>query len=81
MIDGPWPVKRSDLPGEPLDRTPASTVLLLRSRSLLRSLTDRSAGSRVGPVPRALAVLTCGALLTLLAEATALPYPLAAVAP
>jgi signal transduction histidine kinase len=40
------------------------------------SLTDRSAAQHSGPVTRALAVLTCGALLTLAAEATGLDHPL-----
>jgi signal transduction histidine kinase len=43
-------------------------------------LTDRSSEQHSGPVTRALVVLTCGALFTLLAEATALAHPLAVVA-
>jgi signal transduction histidine kinase len=42
-------------------------------------LTDRSAAQHSGAVTRALAVLTCGAFVTLLAEATALAQPLVAV--
>jgi signal transduction histidine kinase len=42
-------------------------------------LTDRSAAKHSGPVTRALAVLTCGAFLTLLAEATVMPQPVLAI--
>ncbi len=44
--------------------------------SLLRSLTDRFAAQHSDRVTRALAVLTCGAFLTLVAEATGLQRPL-----
>jgi signal transduction histidine kinase len=43
-------------------------------------LTDRSAAQHSGPVTRALLVLTCGAFLTLLAEATAMDRPGVAIA-
>jgi signal transduction histidine kinase len=43
-------------------------------------LTDRSAAQHSGPVIRALAVLTCGAFLTLLAEATGQAAPWAGIA-
>jgi signal transduction histidine kinase len=49
------------------------------TRSCERSLTDRSAASHSGPVTRALVVLTCGALLTLVAEQTAAEQPLVAI--
>jgi signal transduction histidine kinase len=42
-------------------------------------LTDRSAEQQSGPVTRALAVLTCGAFLTLVAEATVAEQPLLAI--
>jgi signal transduction histidine kinase len=42
-------------------------------------LTDRSAAQHSGPVTRALAVLTCGAFLTLLTEATISAQPLVAI--
>jgi signal transduction histidine kinase len=44
-----------------------------------RSLTDDAAAPHSGPVTRALLVLTCGAFATLVAEATAVHSPLAAV--
>jgi len=43
-------------------------------------LTERSAEQQSGRVTRALAVLTCGSFLTLLAEATGLQQPLPPVA-
>jgi signal transduction histidine kinase len=43
-------------------------------------LTDRSAAQHSEEVTRALAVLTCGALLTLVAEATGLQRPLPSIA-
>jgi signal transduction histidine kinase len=48
--------------------------------SPLRSLTDRSAAQHSGRVTRALAVLTCGAFVTLVAEATGLRHPLPPIA-
>jgi signal transduction histidine kinase len=43
-------------------------------------LTDRFAAQQSGAVKRALLVLTCGAFLTLAAEATVLPHPLPPIA-
>jgi signal transduction histidine kinase len=43
-------------------------------------LTDPAAAPQSGPVNRALGVLTCGAFVTLLVEATALPQPVVAIA-
>ena len=48
--------------------------------SPVRSLTDRSAAQHSERVTRALAVLTCGAFLTLTAEATGLEEPLPPIA-
>ena len=45
-----------------------------------RALTDRVLGQHSGPVTRVLIVLTCGAFLTLLAEATAQDDPAAGIA-
>jgi signal transduction histidine kinase len=42
-------------------------------------LTDRSGAQQSGPVTRALIVLTCGAFLTLVAEATVADQPLVAI--
>jgi signal transduction histidine kinase len=44
-----------------------------------QSLTDRSGAQQSGPVTRALIVLTCGAFLTLVAEATVADQPLVAI--